>query len=254
MNSQADGRSRIVTLYVQGVTMDNLSLEDIGQYLADFAELLGKEVEPRFHSIKKSGSFSLRAKVPTEREIDVKTRGFLLRTGDAPEDAIRARERISRRLGMNHAKRATLLDSSNSKVIEIPVEKPVAAIPKVPSFMRAGSLQGRIIRIGGKQEIVSIELQDADGHVYLCRGSREVARKLARDMFEPIVRVHGAGKWYRTDEGLWRVEDFQIATHEVLEETDFATTIRELRDIPAGWKDLDNPYVELEKIQNGEKA
>src|ERR1035438_5536132 len=122
MISQGDS-SRIVTLYVEGVNLDNLSLDDIGQYLADFATLLGKDVEPKFHSIKKRGSFSLRAKVPAEREIDVKTRGFLLRTGDAPEEAVRARERIAKRLGINHAKRATLLDSRNDKVIEIPVEK-----------------------------------------------------------------------------------------------------------------------------------
>src|SRR5579872_4567884 len=109
MSSQGDGQSRIVTLYVQGVKIDSLSLDDIGQYLSDFAELLGRDVDPKFHSIKKSGSFSLRATVPFEREIDVKTRGFLLRTGDAPEEAVRARERISRRLGRNHARRATLL-------------------------------------------------------------------------------------------------------------------------------------------------
>src|SRR5437870_13711144 len=103
MSSQVDGRSQVVTLLVQGVNIENLSLEDIGEYLSDFAELLGKDVEPRYHSIKR-GSLAIRATIPAEREIDVKTRAFLLRTGDAPEDAVRARERISRRLGINHAK------------------------------------------------------------------------------------------------------------------------------------------------------
>ena len=108
--------SRVVTLYIQGVNVDNLSLEDIGEYVSDFAELLGRDVEPKYHSITR-GSLRIKARVPWDREIDVKTRGFLLRTGDAPEDAVRARERISRRLGRNHAKRATLLDSAQSKVI-----------------------------------------------------------------------------------------------------------------------------------------
>jgi hypothetical protein len=251
MSSQIDERSRVVTLLVQGVNIENLPLEDIGEYLADFAELLGKDVEPRFHSIRR-GSLALRARIPAEREIDVKTRGFLLRTGDAPEDAVRARERISRRLGINHAKRALLLDSAQSKVIEIPVEKPVATLPKVPSFMKAGSLQGKIIRIGGKQATVSVEIQDVDSFVYLCRATRDVARKLARDMFDPIVRVHGAGRWYRTDEGIWRVEDFQIVRHDVLDDTNFAETIGELRAIPADWKDFADPHAELERIRNGE--
>ncbi len=251
MSSQVDSQSRIVTLHIQGVNIENLSLEDVGQYLADFADLLGKDATPKYHSIRR-GSLTMRAKVPAEREIDVKTRGFLLRTGDAPEDAIRARERISRRLGINRAKRATLLDSTNSKVIEIPVEKPLAIAPPVPNFVRAGSLQGKIIRIGGKQDPVSVEVQDVDGFVYLCRASRDVARKLARDMFDPVVRIHGSGRWYRTDEGVWRVDDFQISHHEVLDDTSFAQVISELRAIPAGWKGLSDPYNELQKIKNGE--
>jgi hypothetical protein len=158
MSGQADGRSKIVTLVIQGVNIDNLSLEDIGEYLADFAELLGKDTDARYHSIKQARQFGTKSKIPTEREIDVKTRGFLLRTGDAPEDALRARERIARRIGINHAKRALLLDSTESKVIEIPVEKPLPAVAKVPSFVRAGSLQGKVIRVGGRQETVSVEL------------------------------------------------------------------------------------------------
>lgn len=244
--------TRVVTLYIQGVNIDNLPLEDIGEYVADFAELLGRDVAPKYHGITR-GSMKIKARVPLEREIDVKTRGFLLRTGDAPEDAVRARERISRRLGRNHAKRATLLDSAQSKVIEIPVERPASAVPAVPSVTRAGSLQGRIIRIGGKQDLVSVEIQDVDGMIYLCRATRDKARKLAREMFDPVVRVHGSGRWYRTEEGIWRVEDFQIADFEVLDDENFSQSIAALRAVPSEWKQLDDPHSALEKIRNGEE-
>jgi hypothetical protein len=241
----------MISLHIQGVNIDNLSLEDVGDYLSDFAGLLGKDVSPKYHSIKR-GSLTISATVPVEREIDVKTRGFLLRTGDAPEDAVRARERLSRRLGINRAKRATLLDSSNGKVIEIPVEKPGETAPPVPSVLRAGSLQGKVIRIGGRQDIVSVEVQDADGFVYLCKATRDIAKKLARDMFDPAVRIHGTGRWRRTEEGVWRVEDFMISHHEVLNDSSFADTINRLRAIPAAWKDASDPYSDLQKIKNGE--
>jgi hypothetical protein len=155
-------------------------------------------------------------------------------------------------LGINRAKRATLLDSDNSKVVEIPVEKPSEIAPPVPTVLRAGSLQGKVIRIGGRQDTVSVEVQDVDGFVYLCRATRDIARKLARDMFDPVVRIHGSGRWHRTDEGVWRVEDFQIYRHEVLDDSSFAQTINELRAIPSVWKDLGDPYSELQKIKNGE--
>jgi hypothetical protein len=242
---------RVVTLHIEGVNIDNLSLDDIGQYLADFAQLLGPDVNPRFHSIKR-GSMTMGARVQREREIDVKTRAFLLRTGDAPEDAVRARERISRRLGIHRAKRATLLDSTNTKVIEIPIERPAPAPAVLPAISRAGSLQGKIIRIGGKQDIVSVEIQDVDGHVYLCKATRDVARKLAREMFDPSVRVHGHGRWARTADGVWRVDDFQVSTFDVLDDTSFSDVIRELRSIPSAWKDLDDPSAAMDQIRKRE--
>src|ERR1700688_3096751 len=122
-----DGDFKVFTLHIEGVNIDNVTLEDIGQYLSDFAELLGKDASPRYHSIKR-GSLTIAAKVRAEREIEVKTRGFLLRTGDAPEDAVRARQRISKRLGMHRARKATVLDPTHTKVMEIPIEKPQAQV------------------------------------------------------------------------------------------------------------------------------
>jgi hypothetical protein len=242
---------KVVSLYIQGVNIDNLQLDDIGGYLADFAKLLGPDVTPRFDSIKRTGSITLRARVATEKEIDVKTRGFLLRTGDAPEDAIQARDRISRRLGVHHAKRATLLDSTQAKIIEIPIEKPSPLSPPVPNLSRAGSLQGKIVRIGGRQDVVSVEVQDVDGHVYLCKATRDVAKKLAREMFDPTVRVHGYGRWMRTDDGVWRVDEFQIANFEILEDDALVDVIKEIRAIPSAWKELEDPDLEMEIIRNG---
>ena len=37
--------------------MDSLSLNDVSEYVADFAQLLGPDVTPRFDSIKRTGSF-----------------------------------------------------------------------------------------------------------------------------------------------------------------------------------------------------
>lgn len=245
-----DGDFKVFTLHIEGVNIDNVTLEDIGQYLSDFADLLGKDTSPRYHSIKR-GSLTIAAKVKAEREIEVKTRGFLLRTGDAPEDAVRARERISRRLGIHHARRATLLDSTQTKVMEIPIEKPSAQI-QTPVLSRSGALQGKVIRLGGRQEIVSVELQDVDGHIYLCRARRDLARRLAREMFDQTVRVHGTGKWRRADDGVWYVEDFQIAQFEVLDADDLTDVVKQLRGIPSAWLDQEDSFDTLEKMRHGE--
>ena len=99
-----------------------------------------------------------------------------------------------------------LLDSVQTKVMEIPIEKPLPQIA-TPALTRSGTLQGKVIRLGGRQDIVSVEIQDADGHIYLCRPRRDLARRLAHAMFDETIRVHGAGKW-RHREAATIVEDF----------------------------------------------
>ncbi len=249
--SQSDSDFRVVTLHIEGVNIDNLPLEDIGAYLEDFASLLGEDVQPRYHSIKRNGLI-LKAKIPASREIDVKTRGFLLRTGGAPEDAVRARERISMRLGIHHAKKAALLDSASVKIVEIPIDKPAVPAPIIPGLIKAASLQGKVIRIGGRQDPVSVEIQDVDGFVYLCKATRDVAKRLAHEMFDPTIRVHGTGRWIRQPDGVWRVEDFLIGPHfEILEDDTLVEALNELRRIPSDWKNLDDASAEVERIRNG---
>jgi hypothetical protein len=247
----SDGAFRVVSLYVQGINIDALSLVDVGEYLADLAKLLGGDASPRFHGIKRSGSMTLSARIAAEHEIDVKTRGFLLRTGGAPEDAVQAEDRISKRLGIHRARRATLLDSRGAKIIEIPIEKPAPVTPSIPNLNRAGSLQGKIMRIGGKQDIVSVEIQDVDGHVYLCKATRELAKKLACQMFDPTIRVSGHGRWMRAEDSIWRVDEFQISDFEVLEDDALVDVINELRAIPSAWKALEDPDSEMTKIRSG---
>jgi hypothetical protein len=70
-------------------------------------------------------------------------------------------------------------------------------------------------------------------------------------MFDPTIRVHGAGKWTRDAEGVWRVEDFLISTFETLDDDSLVEVINQLRNIPAQWKEQDDPAGEMSKIRDG---
>ncbi len=242
-------RFKVFTLHVKGLNIDNVALEDIAGYLEDLALLLGKDSSPRYHSIKR-GSLTLAAKVPAESEVDVRNRGFQLRTGDAPEDAVRARERLSRRLGVHRAKEATLFDSTRAKVIEIPIQV-IDEEMDIPSLPRTGTLQGKVIRLGGKLEKVSVDIQDVDDHVYSCKATRNIAKKLAHEMFDRTIRVHGTGRWHRGEEG-WHVEGFQIHEFEILEDDSLVDVVKDLREVPSPWDSVDDSLHELESIRNGE--
>lgn len=99
--------------------------------------------------------------------------------------------------------------------------------------------------------MVSVEIQDVDGHVYLCKSNKDLAKKLAREMFDPTIRIHGAGKWTRGMDGVWRVEDFLIGGFEILDDDTLAEALEQIRQIPSSWKSLEEPDVELQKIRNG---
>lgn len=243
---------RVFTLHIEGINLNTLPLETIGELLGDFAQLLGKDVNPKFHRIG-PGSIKLAAKVRVENEIDVKTRGFLLRTGEAPDDAVRAQNRISKRLGVYHAKKATLVDRTDTKIFEIPIERQSSALTQIAPIARSGSLQGQVIRIGGKQDIVTVDIQDVDGHVYSCRAKREAARLLAHEIFGPTVRVYGTGKWRRADDGIWYVEDFLInGQFDVLDDAPLDKVLMEMHRIKSQWHDNADSFEELGYIRNGD--
>jgi hypothetical protein len=66
-----------------------------------------------------------------------------------------------------------------------------------------GHLDGRIIRIGDRDETFPVWLKDGDVE-HLCNvRSEDVARRLASYALNGVVRVHGSGRWLREDNGNW---------------------------------------------------
>lgn len=241
---------KVFTLHIEGVNLDSVPLHEVGEYIADLAQLLGKDVDPKFAGVTK-GSINVRAKVPVEHEMDVRDRGFQLRVGDAPHEAEQAKQRLSHRLGKHRAKRATLVDAKNTKVIEIPVINISTETLNLPLLQQRGSLQGQVIRVGGRKDTVSVEIQDVDDYIYPCRTTRDIAKNLAKEIFGSTVRVFGTGK-IRSEATIWRVEEFSIDRFEVLEDKPLEQVLSEIRAIPAEWKEHENVLEELEKIRHGE--
>ncbi len=63
LGRREDPNYKIITFHVEGVKLENFTLTDIGDYVSDFGQLVGRDVEPRFHSLK-NGSMTLNIQVP----------------------------------------------------------------------------------------------------------------------------------------------------------------------------------------------
>lgn len=81
---------------------------------------------------------------------------------------------------------------------------PGVIILAVPSAVRRqGSLDGELIRVGGKdRHRVRVMLQSEDhafGHIH---AKKSLAKELGNHLFEP-VRLFGSGRWRRDPVGVW---------------------------------------------------
>lgn len=71
-----------------------------------------------------------------------------------------------------------------------------------------GSVQGRLYRVGGKDDIVPVSLEGASGETLLCEASIDITRELSSLLFKQ-VRVSGYGTWERSPEVGCRLKNFK---------------------------------------------
>ena len=120
------------------------------------------------------------------------------------------------------------------------------------AFNQEGSLDGIVIRVGGKQESVPIHLQSGQVFYTTCEATRNLAKLLAHHIFSSEIRVYGTGRWYRSEDGRWVLERFRISSFEVLRDAPLSSVVAGLRQVKGSeWETLSDPWGELEKIRRG---
>jgi hypothetical protein len=79
-------------------------------------------------------------------------------------------------------------------------------------------MQGELVRIGGRDDTSHATLRDGDRY-FICVVSKDMARALGKHLFGQTLRLHGRGRWRRTDSGAWELtaEGFRATDFEVLD-------------------------------------
>ena len=235
---------------IEAYTPDTIPMERLAKYMLDLATLLGEKEHVHFMRLEAS-STTLVQRIDTESvpKVSARISAINVAEGEGPEDALRAFRDIDRRLAEDNAV-GHLYQDDGAEIIHFPgceKAKPLT----FGAFNQAGSLDGLLIRIGGKDETVPVHLQE--GKVtHLCYATREMARRLAPHLFTGTLRVHGTGRWERDAEGTWNLKRFSIADFEVMEDAPLHAVVERLRAVPGnGWKDVEDPYAELQRLRQG---
>lgn len=231
-------------------TRETLPMVRLAEYMADLANILGERAHVHFVRLD-PGSVGLVSTIdnPSVPVVSERVRG--VRNGTAPPDAMAAYRSINKRLRQDNGI-GVLQDEAGAEVIEFPgreTEQPL----EFGAFIQMGSLDGRIIKIGGRGDIVPVHLQTADRIFPKCQATREVAKTLARYLFDYELRLYGEGRWYRTEDGDWKLLRFTVSNFDVLRDEPLGTVVARLRDIPGNeWVDTENPWEVLRELREGD--
>jgi hypothetical protein len=242
----------IYRLHIDAYTPETIPMATLAQYMESFAGLLGYERSVHFGGLE-AGSTQLLGEVERVDVPKVRDRLDLVRRGEAPLDIMKRFDEIDHLLaGDNAVGKLYEEDGDESaQVIAFPGRDRPKRVRYGP-FNQEGSLDGFLVSIGGIDRTISLQLQNGDIKYTGCETTRDIARQLGKHLFEP-VRIYGTGRWLREEDGAWTLKRFKVQNFEVLRREDLQDVVERLRDVEgSGWRELEDPMADLEKIRKGE--
>ncbi|CAG0999863.1 hypothetical protein PLCT2_03007 [Planctomycetaceae bacterium] len=237
-------------LHIKGVTPDTLDMGRIGEYLVEFANLIGHEAAPRFVGMVK-GSVMLRSKEQSEHPALVRVR---LRDSVADDSTPqhRAFQKINSMMVKDGA-RGAVVDHAKAVVIQFPGKQTGPEPEEELTVTDTGELDGQVVSIVGTDDTVHVRLQDVDGashKIVVTVGKLDLARDLAKRFRSGWVRIRVHGTWRRTSEGQWEAATVYADSFEDLDDTPAGEVLRPLQGAPGnGWSELDDPIEEWKRLR-----
>jgi hypothetical protein len=202
----------------------DLPMRRLSAYLDEFARLLGEEASTRLADVAE-GSTKIIAMALPMAVPKVRARLSAARDG-ALDDARRAVNRLDTMLSEDNTS-ATLVEDGNSGII-IRFPGANAVTSQLPLITETGSLQGELVRIGGRDQTSHATLRDGADYL-MCVVSHDLARSLARYLYGPTIRLHGRGRWRRRQDGVWEAADFRADAFDVPDDANLTESAEKLR-------------------------
>jgi hypothetical protein len=202
------------TLLIDGITPDDLPMRRLAIYLEEFARLLGEEALTHFDRISE-GSTKLVARTSSVAVPKVRERLAAARD-DARSGTRSLISRLDDMMAEDNTSGSLSEDGASAVIIHFPGARARSA--GLPAVTEPGSMQGELVRIGGRDDTSHATLRDGDRY-FICVVSKEMARALGKHLFGQPLRLHGRGRWRRTDGGSWELtaDGFRATDFEVLD-------------------------------------
>lgn len=223
-------------------------MDRLGEYIREFAELLGTDNSPVFKGIR-NASIGIRASVPDHRSNNASARIVQAKT-EPNSRAGRVFSSIETMLGRDGIPVAELLDSAGKVVCLFrgaAQEQNVA-----PKVFQEGMIDGVVTGLVGADDTMHLHLRDRfDRDLRLVIREEHLARELLQCFRTGHVRLDVRGTWVQTDEG-WIPESGKclVTQFVVLDESPLSEVLEEFVAIPDnGWKTIEAPLEFLASLR-----
>ena len=113
------------------------------------------------------------------------------------------------------------------------------------------TVTGRVIKIGGRDDTIPLLLKDSDGTEYRCTVKGEdLAREISSYYLGDPIEVTGKGRWRRTNEGRWILENLIVTAWTALS-TDWDAAYDLMGKLASGWRDVADIEERCAEIRKG---
>jgi hypothetical protein len=241
-----------LTFRIDSFTPDSLPMARLAEYLTYLSTLYGSTDNVHFEKVKK-GSAILQVAIDEQAFPKVFKRLQCVNStkNDSDQEAIKAYKALDSLLRHDNAV-GTISRLEGAKILEFPGRK--IKEPEVFTVMQHTSIDGVVIKIGGKDNTIPVTLLTQEGKTINCqiRGQAN-AKDLSLHYLGAQLRVNGMAKWVRDVEGIWDIESLNIQSYEELDTTPIDEFLFELRSIAGnGWKNTEDPIAEWKKMRGSE--
>lgn len=228
-----------LTLYLDDLTPEQLSMRRLAEYLRALSMLYGYEESVHFDRVD-SGSAQLRSFVEEKAYPLVLNQVREVSGGLGKKSAIAAYRTLSAYMAVDGT--GASIRSDGNEIFQFPHVKSEAPPLRI---IKPSTIQGRLYSVGGRDETVPVRIEGADNESLLCEADVAVAERLAQLLFKP-VRLHGDGEWVRSDDGAWKLVKLKISSFARLEDIGFKEAVARLK--AAGgveWNDMSGAHSDI---------
>jgi len=230
-------------------TPASIPMERLAEDIKALAQLMGETTSVHFGGVTQ-GSVVLQAEIDQPAQVKVRERVNGVSGNQANKDAAKAYGVLDEMLRKDNAT-GKLVDGGGAVIIPFPGKNRPEPVIYGP-FRQDGTLEGQVIRVGGKDDTIPVHLRDgAIVHTGLS-ATEDVARRIAKHLLGPTIRVHGTGTWFRGGDGTWQLKSFKISDFDLLDETPLGDVVARLRAVRgSGWSEVPDPVRELLEDRHG---